>query len=158
MFTGFCSIKRENTFFCGEIENNLPSGICLHPLFGHTEQDIYPAELSAVGLSANESLVSDLSLHRLFDNSLDLDDGDYDPLSLHTSVSCPDLYTTELPVFLISGNLSLGTGSCPQIVPSSCVHTHSRILPGVRSTIIRMVTRFHRSMSRKARGHPGRPP
>ena len=98
-------------------------------------------------------------LDRLLDESQELDNQDYDRLlSLDTSVSCPDLYTLDLPAFLVTANLALGTGSCPQIAPSSCVHTHSRMLPSVRSRIIRMVTRLQKSVCRKFRAHPGRPP
>ena len=98
---------------------------------------------------------STLFLRQLFDESEDLDDGDYDAFSAHdTSISCPDLYTTELPSLLLRADLLLGTASSPHLVPSSCVHTHSRLLPSIQSRLLRMVTRLRR----KFRGHPGRPP
>ena len=140
-----------------EIGVTVPPDLGLSSLFEPVELD-FPSSWSETSSTATpraNTTSSSLFLRQLFDESEDLDDGDYDTFSaLGTSISCPDLYTTELPSLLLRADLLLGTASSPHLVPSSCVHTHSRLLPSIQSLLTRMVTRLRR----KFRGHPGRPP
>ena len=140
-----------------EIGVTEPSDLCLSSFFEQVDLE-FPSSWSETSSTATpkaNTTSSSLFLRQLFDESEDLDDGDYDTFSAHdTSISCPDLYTIELPSLLLRADLLLGTASSPHLVPSSCVHTHSRLLPSIQSRLNRMVTRLRR----KFRGHPGRPP
>ena len=77
-----------------------------------------------------------------------------DLLDESSANSSPTSAVQHLSLFQNHQDLFLGTASSPHLVPSSCVHTHSRLLPSIQSLLTRMVTRLRR----KFRGHPGRPP